>query len=319
MMTNMEYRPLGTSGLMVSAVSIGTWAIGGENWGEVNDQDSVAAIREAIDVGMTFIDTADIYGKGHSEEIVGRAIQGRREEVIVATKVANRWNERGEIWPDCSYDYIMQAVRASLKRLNTDYIDVYLIHRPDPNTPIPETMRALEKLLQDGVVRAVGVSRYDREQIGEAQRCIELHVAQYPLNILRRREITPILPFCREHNIGMMAYAPLSKGLLTGKFDVDTVFPENDLRSQSPVFQGKEFGKRLDAVERLRPLAEKYGKTLVQLAINWNLCQPGVTTALAGAKKPEQVRENAGGAGWKIGQEALDEIDRIVSGLEDLE
>jgi aryl-alcohol dehydrogenase-like predicted oxidoreductase len=213
----------------------------------------------------------------------------------------------------------MQAVRASLKRLNTDYIDVYLIHRPDPNTPIPETMRALEKLLQDGVVRAVGVSRYNREQIEEAQGCIELHVAQYPLNILRRREITPILPFCREHNIGMMAYAPLSKGLLSGKFDADTSFPENDLRSQSPIFQGKEFRKRLDAVERMKPLAEKHGKTLVQLAINWSLCQPGVTTALAGAKKPAQVRENAGGAGWKIGQDDLDEIDRIVSGLEDLE
>lgn len=216
-MTDMAYRPLGTSGLKVSAVSIGTWAIGGENWGEVNDQDSVAAIREALDVGMTFIDTADIYGKGHSEEIVGRAIEGRRQEALIATKVANRWNEKGEVWPDCSYDYIMQAVQASLKRLKTDYIDVYIIHRPDPGTPIAETMRALEKLLQDGIVRAVGVSRYNREQIEEAQQCLQLHVAQYPLNILRRREITPILPFCRQHDVGVMAYAPLSKGLGTCK------------------------------------------------------------------------------------------------------
>lgn len=317
-MSNMEYRLLGKSGLSVSAISIGAWAIGGENWGEVNDQDSIAALQKALELGFTFIDTADIYGKGHSEKVVGRAIEGSRKDVIVATKVANRWNEQGEVWPDCSYDYIMQAVQDSLKRLKTDYIDVYLIHRHDPNTPISETMRALEKLLQDGVVRAVGVSRYNREQLEEAQKCIELHVAQYPLNILRRKEITPILPFCREHNIGMMAFAPLSKGLLSGKFSVNTSFPENDLRSQDATFQGEGFKKRLGAVEQLKPIAKKYGKTLAQLAINWSLCQSGVSTALVGVKKPEQVNENVGGTGWKIEQEDLDKIETIVKGLTDL-
>jgi aryl-alcohol dehydrogenase-like predicted oxidoreductase len=315
----MEYRPLGTSGLEVSAVSLGTWAIGGENWGQVNDQDSVAAIQKAIDVGMTFIDTADIYGKGHSEEIVGKAIAGRRQQVIIATKVGNRWNEHGKRWKDCSYDYIMQAVQASLKRLGTDYIDAYLIHTPDPNTPIPETMCALEKLLRDGVVRAVGVSRYSPEQIERAQQCIDLHVAQYPLNMLRRQEITPILPFCREHNIGVMAYAPLSKGLLTGKFSANTVFPETDMRSRNADFYGQAFRIRLEAVEKLGPIAKQYAKSLAQLAINWNLCQPGVTTALTGAKRPEQVGENAGGAGWQIAQEDLDRIERIVASLTDLE
>ena len=188
-MSVMEYHVLGKSDLKVSEISVGTWAIGAENWGEVHDQDSLAAIRKALDVGINFIDTADIYGKGHSEEIVGQALVGRRQEVIIATKVANRWDAKGNVWPDCSYEYIMQAVRESLKRLRTDYIDVYLIHRPDPETPIPETMRALDKLLQDGVIRAVGVSRYNREQIEEAQTCLELHVAQYPLNMLRRQEI----------------------------------------------------------------------------------------------------------------------------------
>lgn len=317
-MSEMVYRPLGKSGLSVSEVSIGTWAIGGVNWGVVDDRDSIAAIQKAIDVGMTFIDTADIYGKGHAEEIVGQAIKGRRQDVIIATKVANRWNEQGEVWTDCSYDYIMQAVQASLKRLQTDYIDVYLIHKPDPNTPIPETMRALEKLRQDGVVRAVGVSRYNREQIEEAQQFIELHAAQYPLNMLRRQEISPILPFCQARNIGVMAYAPLAKGLLTGKFDPNTRFPENDLRAKNEIFQGEAFRQRLEAVEKLKPIAEKYGKTLAQLAINWNLCQPGVTTALVGVKKPEQVSENAGGAGWQIEGEDLEVIERIVSGLTDL-
>jgi myo-inositol catabolism protein IolS len=316
-MSGMEQRPLGNSGISVSAVSIGTWAIGGANWGAVNDEESVAAIQEAIDVGMTFIDTADIYGKGHSEEIVGKAIKGRRDQVVVATKVANRWNEAGEVWPDCSYDYILEAVRASMERLQTDYIDAYIIHRPDPNTPIPETMRALDKLLNDGVVRAVGVSRYDREQIEQAQQCIQLHIAQYPLNIFRREEITPILPFCRQHEIGVMAYAPLSKGLLTGKFDSATTFPENDLRSGMGAFQGAAFKDRLDAVEKLKPIAARHGKTLAQLAINWNLCQPCVTTALTGAKTPQQVRENAGGAGWRLTTQDLNEIERIAQDLTD--
>jgi aryl-alcohol dehydrogenase-like predicted oxidoreductase len=317
-MSEMVYRPLGTSGIDVSTVAIGTWAIGGENWGAVSDGDSIAAIRRAIDVGMTFIDTADIYGRGHSEEIVGRAVAGRRQEAIIATKVGNCWNEQGEVWADCSYEYVLQAVRDSLRRLGTDYIDVYLIHRPDPDTPIPETMRALEKLLQDGTVRAVGVSRYDRAQIAEARSCIPLHVAQYPLNIFRRQEINPILPFCREQEIGMMAYAPLSKGLLTGKFDADTTFPEDDLRARSSEFQGETFLQRLRAVERLKPIAEKHGKTLAQLAINWSLCQPGVTTALTGAKTAQQVEENAGGAGWRLDEEDLERIEEIAAGLTDL-
>jgi aryl-alcohol dehydrogenase-like predicted oxidoreductase len=314
----MEYRPLGTSGLKVSAVSIGTWAIGGENWGDVQDEESIAAIRKALDCGITFIDTADIYGKGHSETIVGKAVACHRQDVIIATKVANRWNENGEVWTDCSHDYIMQAVQASLKRLNTDYIDVYLIHKPDPDTPAEETMRALETLLKDGVVRAVGVSRYNRTQTEEAQQHLPLHAAQYPLNMFRRQEITPILPFCREHDIGMMAYAPLSKGLLTGKFDVDTTFPEDDLRSWNENFQGERFKQRLAAVEQLKPIAASYDKTLAQLAINWNLCQPGVTTALVGVKHPAQVVENAGGAGWRIAPEDLQKIEAIVAGLTDL-
>ena len=319
-MADMETRPLGTSDIDVSAVCLGTWAIGGQGWGQVDDEESIAAIQTAIDVGTTFIDTADIYGMGHSEEIVGRAIQGRRHEAVIATKVANRWNEQGERWKDCSYDYIMEAVQASLKRLQTDYIDVYLIHSYDPNTPIPETMRALEDLLEKGIVRAVGVSRYNREQIEEAQSCIPLHAAQYPLNMIRRSEMAPILPFCRQQNIGMMAYAPLSKGLLTGKFTAETTFGEDDGRSRNAAFQGQAFLDRLAAVERLKPIAAKYGVSLAQLAINWNLCQPGVTTALTGAKRPLQVHENAGGgAGWRIAAEDLSAIEEIVSGLTDLE
>jgi aryl-alcohol dehydrogenase-like predicted oxidoreductase len=318
-MSDMAYRSLGTSGLMVSEVCLGTWAIGGMGWGEVDDQDSIAAIRQALDVGMTFIDTAHIYGRGHSEEIVGQALEGRREEAVICTKVHTHWNEKGETWADCSYDGIMRAFEAALERLRTDYVDVYLMHNFDPNTPISESMRALEKLLHDGAVRAVGVSRYSLEQLQEAQRCLPLHAVQYPLNMIRRHEIAPILPFCREHDIGVMAYAPLAKGLLTGKFDASTTFPENDNRSQNPTFQGEAFRERLAAVEQLEPIAARHGKTLAQLAIAWNLSQPGVTTALTGAKRPEQVEENAGGAGWQVSQKDLEEIEQIVAGLTDLE
>jgi aryl-alcohol dehydrogenase-like predicted oxidoreductase len=173
----------------------------------------------------------------------------------------------------------------------------------------------MERLLQDGVVRAVGVSRYNLKQLAEAQSCVPLHAVEYPLNILRRSEIAPILPFCREHNIGIMAYAPLFKGLLTGKFNGNETFPESDNRHRNLAFQGEAFKQRVAAVEKMRPIAARYGKTLAQMAINWNLCQPGVTTALVGAKRVEQVIDNAGGSGWRLTREDLDEIDRIASEL----
>ncbi len=315
----MQYNKLGSSGIEVSEVCLGTWAIGGRDFGEVKDEQSVEAIRTAVELGMTFIDTADIYGHGHSEQVVGEALQGIRAKVILATKVGNRWDSEGNVETDCSYDYIMQAFEASLKRLKTNYIDVYLIHKPDPNVPIKETMGALQKLLEDKTVRAVGVSRYDRAQIEEASSCITLHAAQYPLNIFRRRETTPILEYCRKANIGMMAYAPLSKGLLTGKFNGSEVFPEKDNRSRNPIFQGEEFTKRIRAVKQIGEIAKRHDRSLAQLAINWNLCQPGITTSLAGAKTPEQVRENAGGSGWRLTSEDLDEIEQIVAPIEDIE
>jgi aryl-alcohol dehydrogenase-like predicted oxidoreductase len=315
----MQYAKLGSSGIEVSEVCLGTWAMGGRDWGEVEDRQSIEAIRTAVELGMTFIDTADVYGHGHSEEVVGQALQGRREKVVLATKVGNRWDSEGNVTTDCSYDYILTAVEASLERLQTDYIDVYLIHKPDPNVAIKETMRALRRLLDDKTVRAVGVSRYDRSQIEEATRHIELHAAQYPLNIFRRKETTPILEYCRQQGIGMMAYAPLSKGILTGKYTGNEVFPEKDNRSSNPLFQGEEFRKRIEAAQQIAEIAKRHGKSPAQLAINWNLCQAGVTTSLAGAKTVEQVTDNAGGAGWRLTQDDLDEIERIVAPIEDIE
>ncbi len=314
----MEYRQLGSSGIKVSEVSLGSWVMGKVGWGEVCDDDSIAAIRTAMDIGMNFIDTAHTYGHGHSENLIGQALEGRREEAVICTKVVNRWDEIENTWVvDCSYDSIMREVQKGLERLRTDYIDVYLIHNYDPNVPIKETMRALQKLLDDKVVRAVGVSRYNLQQLEKAAGCIELHAAQYPFNIMRRREIAPLMKFCREKNIGIMAYASLAKGLLSGKFSGTETFPETDNRHGNPMFQGIEFEKRSKAVEKMRPIAEKYGKTLAQLAINWSLCQPGVTTALVGARKPEQVKDNAGASGWRLTADDLAEIEYLTTQIKE--
>ncbi len=316
----MEYRELGKSGIHVSEVSLGTWTISGGSWGETDDEESIEVIRAAVDIGMNYIDTAHAYGRGHSEELIGQALKGRRHDAIICTKVVSRWDEaQQKMVRDCSYDSIMREVRKGLKRLQTDYIDVYLIHSFDPGVPIKETMRALRTLLDEKIVKAVGVSRYNLEQLMEAASYIRLDAVQYPINILRRKETVPLLEFCRKENIGVMAYAALAKGLLTGKFDGSETFPDNDNRHRNPMFQGEEFRKRVNAVEKMRPIAARHGKTLAQLAINWNLCQTAATTALVGARRTDQVRDNAGGSGWRLTPDDLAEIERIIAGIEEPE
>jgi len=314
----MEYQELGKSGIKVSEVSLGTWTISGGNWGKTDDEESIEVIRTAVDIGMNYIDTAHAYGRGHSEELIGRALKDRRKDAVICTKVVNRWDEAEQkMVTDCSYDSIMREFEKGLKRLQTNYVDVYLIHSFDPNVPIKETMRALRKLQDEKVVKAVGVSRYNIDQLKEAADNIRIDVVQYPMNIFRRKEISPLLDYCHEENISVMAYAALAKGLLTGKFNGTETFPDNDNRSRNPMFQGGEFKKRVEAVERIRSIAEKHGKTLAQLAVNWNLCQPAVATALVGARTPNQVKDNAGGSGWRLAPEDLEEIEGIVADLEE--
>ena len=314
----MKYKELGRSGIKVSEVSLGTWTISGGNWGETDDEESIDVIRTAVDIGMNFIDTAHAYGRGHSEELIGRALNGRREDAVICTKVVNRWDEAEQkMVTDCSYDSIMREFEKGLKRLQTDYLDVYLIHSFDPNVPIKKTMRALRKLQDEKVVKAVGVSRYSLDQLKEASGYIGIDVVQYPMNIIRRKEISPLLDYCHKENISVMAYAALAKGLLAGKFNGTETFPVSDNRNKNPMFQGDKFKKRVEAVEKIRPIAERHGKTLAQLAVNWNLCQPAVATALVGARTPNQVKDNAGGSGWRLAPEDLEEIEGIVADLEE--
>lgn len=321
----MEYHELGSSGIKVSEVCLGTWTIGGKQWIGVDDEKSIETIHTALDSGINFIDTAHAYGHGHAEKIIGEALKGRRKEAVICTKVAYRWDANGS-YLDCSYDFIMRYVEAGLKRLQTDYIDVYLVHDYNPAVPLSETMGAMAKLLDEKVIRAVGVSRFDVPQLKEAGEYVKLDVGQYDLSIFKQdftlifgepmRPTKPVMEYCLENNIGIMGYGAVAKGLLAGRFSGNETFPEGDwARHHSSWFQGKEFRDRVEAVQKMKPIAKKYGKTLAQIAINWVLCQPGITTALVGARSPGQVKDNAGASGWKLESEDLEKIEEIMADI----
>ena len=310
----MQKRLLGDSGLEVSAIALGTWAMGGavETWGRVDDRESIAAIHQALDLGINLVDTAPIYGLGHSEEIVGKVIQGRRSEVLVATKCGLLFPKSSdELPPRClSRGSILRECEDSLRRLRTDVIDVYQCHWPDPETHIRETMDALTTLLEQGKVRAIGLSNFSCEQMTAAREFGPVHCLQPPFSMLQLRAAEDLIPYCVEHRIGVLAYSPLSKGLLTGKFDKDSRF--EGIRSQDPEFLGERYRRNLGIVDQLGKIAAGYDKTVTQLVINWTASFRGVTAPIVGAKRPSQVVENAGGMGWTIGEEDRARIDAIV-------
>lgn len=307
----MEYRILGETNLNVSAVGFGCWVMGGHWWGPVNDNDSIAAVHEALDLGINFFDTADVYGLGHAEKILGRALGVRRKEVIVATKVGLRWNNKGAIRNDLSREHILSAVDVSLERLGTDYIDLYQAHWPDPNTPIEETVEALMACVEAGKVRFIGASNLSPEQLKEYRRHGPVATLQPPLNMFERHAEVQLLPLCFKENVGVLSYGSLCRGLLTGKFAPDHVFQDR-VRADDPLFQGETFKRNLAMVERLKELAAAENKTPAQLAVAWVLAHSGVSIALSGARRPEQIAESAGGAGWPLTHETLQEIDKIL-------
>ncbi len=302
----MEMQKLGSAGPEVSAIGFGAWAMGGRGWGAVDDDETVAAVRRSIELGSTFVDTAEVYGNGHSEELIGRALQGRRDTVFLATKVGGF---------DLSRAHIMEAIDNSLRRLQTDYVDLYQLHWPDDKTPVEESMAAMDDLVKAGKVRYVGVSNFD---VPLLERCLSVrHVdsLQPVYSMLDRGIERDILPFCREHGIGTVVYSPMAKGLLTGKYTPDATFPAGDVRADDPLFQGERFHRNLELVERLRGIAQAHGVTVAQVALNWTLQHPAVTVAIAGAKRPAQVEENVGGQGWQF---SADELRRIQGWLDDL-
>lgn len=312
----METRRFGDTDIDVTPVGLGTWAIGGWMWGGTDEAESIKTIHTAIDRGIGLIDTAPVYGFGRSEEIVGKALAGgRRDKVVLATKAALNWDSDGnKVWRDASAARIEREVDDSLRRLQTDHIDIYQVHWPDPLTPIEETARAMESLLKAGKIRAIGVSNFNAEQIDEFRKYSPLHAAQPPYNLFEREIEDDILPHCEKNGIATLTYGALCRGLLSGKMGPDTRFAGDDLRKHDPKFQGDRFSQYLAAVAALDTFArDRFGKNVLALALRWLVDQPGVTTALWGARRPDQLAPVSEIEGWNLETEDMKAIDAILA------
>jgi len=299
--------------LKVSRVALGTWAIGGWMWGGSNEPEAISTIQAAFDQGLNLVDTAPVYGFGRSEEIVGKAIAqgGLRSQVILATKTGLEWKD-GKVFRNATRARIMREVNDSLRRLRTDYIDIYQVHWPDPNVSVTETADAMATLWGQGKIRAIGVSNFSVEQIEEFRRVAPLHVVQPPYNLFERDIEADILPYCRRNGIATFGYGALCRGLLSGRMRADTQFGGDDLRRTDPKFRQPRFAQYLAAVERLDGLAQnRFGKRVIHLAVRWMLDQ-GLTSALWGARRPGQLQPVQEVSGWEIDALSMREINRIL-------
>jgi aryl-alcohol dehydrogenase-like predicted oxidoreductase len=308
-----EYSAIAGTPLRVSPVAIGTWAIGGWMWGGTDEAESVTTIRAALDHGINVIDTAPAYGFGRSEEIVGKAVaEGRlRDQVVIATKVGLDWKD-GRVFRNASRSRIIREADDSLRRLRTDYIDIYQVHWPDPLVPIEETAAAMQTLFKQGKIRAIGVSNFSIEQMQRFRNAAALHVLQSPYNLFEREIEANLLPYCRKNNIATFGYGALCRGLLSGRMRSDTAFAGDDLRRSDPKFREPRFAQYLAAVQKLDQLAqERFGQHVIQLAVRWMLDQ-GITTALWGARHPGQLEPVDAVTGWRLDTATKAEIDRIL-------
>jgi methylglyoxal reductase len=319
----MEYRSLGASGIEASVVGLGAWAIGGWMWGGADERKSVEAIQTAIDAGINFIDTAPAYGMGLSESVVGKAVAGRRGQVLIATKCGIVWhtdkgtpfvNQNGkQMYRYLGPESIRYEVEQSLKRLNTDHIDLYQTHWQDETTPIEETMRTLLDLKREGKIRAIGVSNATVEQIQAYRRVGPVDSGQEKYSMLDRKLDSEYLPFTLKNNIAVLAYSPLALGLLTGKVGPDREFPADDIRHNNPRFSVESRKQVLAMLDKMRPFAEKHQLTLAQLVIAWTVAQPGLTHALVGARSTHQAEENAAAGAVTLSREELETLNQIAS------
>jgi aryl-alcohol dehydrogenase-like predicted oxidoreductase len=283
-------------------------------WGGTDEQESIRTIHSAIDRGITLIDTAPVYGFGKSEEIVGKALAsgGLRQRVSIATKVGLDWSN-GQPFRNASRARIFAEIDASLKRLRTDVIDIYQVHWPDPVTPIGETADAMATLFKQGKIRAIGVSNFSPEQMNEFGLVAPIHAAQPPYNLFEREIEKDVLPYCASEGIAVLAYGAICRGLLSGRMNPDTTFEGDDLRRTDPKFQPPRFRQYLDAVRLLDRFArDNYAKRVIHLALRWVLDQPGVTSAVWGARHPGQLEPIGDVMGWALDGGALREIDRII-------
>jgi len=306
-----EFVEVPATQLKVSRVALGTWAMGGWMWGGTDQRESIATIRAALHQGMNLIDTAPAYGFGVSEEIVGEALEGVRTQAVIATKTGLEWRD-GKVYRNATRARILQEVDDSLRRLRTDYIDIYQVHWPDPKVPIEETAEAMRSLYEAGKIRAIGVSNFSVAQMERFRQVAPLHVLQPPYNLFERDIETDILPYARTHHIVTLGYGALCRGLLSGRMRPDTTFDGDDLRRIDPKFQPPRFAQYLDAVRQLDEFAQRrFGRRVIQLAVRWMLDQ-GISVALWGGRRPDQLQAALGVAGWSLQSADRKQIERIV-------
>ncbi len=319
----MDYRPLGRTGIDVSSLGFGTWPIGGTvrrgDYGAVSDDDAVAAIRQALDLGVTLFDTAPAYGDGRGEEILGQALAGRRDDAVIVTKCAVHWDHATERWITTSTrEAIVASAERSLQRLRTDRLDVLLIHVPDPDRSPDGAMAAFAELQAAGTVRAVGVSNFTLEQIEAYLGHGALHVQQIGYHLFDRRIEDRMLPECERLGLGVMTYGALCHGLLSGTWTAETSFPPEDWRSKGdvfglPLFAGDNLRRNVEVADRLKAFAAERGRTLPQLAIAWVVRNPAVAVALAGMRTPDEVTDNVQAVEWRLSDEEAAEVEAIVA------
>lgn len=312
--SRMEYIAVAGTQFSVSRIGLGTWAIGGWMWGGTDEAELIRTIHEAFDRGITLFDTAPVYGFGRSEEILGKALaqDGLRKRAVIATKVGLDWRD-GAPFRNGSRKRIMKEVDDLLRRLQTDVIDLYQVHWPDPGTPIAETAAAMADLYRAGKIRAIGVSNFRPGQMDEFRAVAPLHTAQPPYNLFERAAEEAVLPYCREHDLVTLAYGSLCRGLLSGKMTTNSRFTGDDLRKNDPKFQAPRFTQYIAAVEALDRFAhDNYGKGVIHLAVRWVLDRSNANVALWGARHPSQLAPVREAVGWRIDQAAMAEIDRIL-------
>jgi len=328
----MEYRKIGNSELQLSTVTFGAWAAGGWMWGGTERSDAVKAILASYDEGVTSIDTAPAYGQGTSEEIVGEAIKNLpREKVQILTKYGLRWNSRQgqfffnsknndgqdiDIYRYAGKESIIKECEDSLKRLGTDYIDLYQIHWADPTTPVQETMEAVAQLIKDGKVRYAGVCNYDAALLTEAQKYVNVISDQVPYSMLKRDIEKELVPHVLSNNQSILAYSPLERGILTGKLKPGHQFSEGDHRAGLPYYKDENIIRTNSFLEKIRPLANDKNATLAQLVIRWTLEQPGITIALVGARNANQAIQNAKALSLKLSKEEISFITEELNKLQ---
>lgn len=314
----MQTRKLGYTNLHLTTIGLGTWAMGGGDWrfswGPQDDQDSIAAIHRALELGVNWLDTAPVYGLGHAEEMVAQALAGIQDKPLIATKCSRVWDAQGNISSDLSRANILRECEDSLRRLQVETIDLYQMHWPNPDHLIEEAWQTMADLVKAGKARFIGVSNFS---VAQLKRILPIHPVaslQPPYSMLRRDIEAELLPFCQQNQIGVIVYSPMQKGLLTGKVQRAWVesLPEDDHRKHDPMFQEPELGKNLRLVERLKEIAGKHGRSAAELAVAWTLRRPELTAAIVGARRPGQIEETAGAGSWQIPAEDLEEIERLL-------